>query len=156
MYALIQNQKVVNIIEATAEFITTLEGYDAIIDVSDMHACMHDDYIDGQFVHPEPDPQPEPEPIPEDRRITRLMFRNRFTQAEHVTIEIASLDDASAPMQQRQMAAALRVMQRQVSDAEFIDLNDPVTRAGVEQLEAFGLLAEGRAAEILDGSLAPE
>ena len=93
---------------------------------------------------------------PEDRRITRLMFRNRFTQAEHVTIEIASLDDAAAPMQQRQMAAALRVMQRQVSDAEFIDLNDLVTRAGVEQLEAFGLLAEGRATEILDGPLAPE
>ena len=100
--------------------------------------------------------KPDSEPTPEDRRITRLMFRNRFTQAEHVTIEIASLDDAAAPMQQRQMAAALRVMQRQVSDAEFIDLNDLVTRAGVQQLEAFGLLAEGRAAEILDGSLAPE
>ena len=156
MYALIQNQKVVNIVEASPEFVATLEGFDAIIDVTDMHACMHDDYIDGQIVHPEPEPQPEPEPTPEDRRITRLMFRNRFTQAEHVIIEIASLDDTAAPMQQRQMAAALRVMQRQVSDAEFIDLNDIVTRAGVQQLEAFGLLAEGRAAEILDGSLAPE
>lgn len=156
MYALIQNQKVVNIVEASPEFVATLEGFDAIIDVTDMHACMHDDCIDGQIVHPEPEPQPEPEPTPEDRRITRLMFRNRFTQAEHVTIEIASLDDVAAPMQQRQMAAALRVMQRQVSDAEFIDLNDLVTRAGVQQLEAFGLLAEGRAAEILDGSLAPE
>ena len=156
MYALIQNQKVVNIVEASPEFVATLEGFDAIIDVTDMHACMHDDYIDGQIVHPEPEPQPEPEPTPEDRRITRLMFRNRFTQAEHVIIEIASLDDTAAPMQQRQMAAALRVLQRQVSDAEFIDLNDIVTRAGVQQLEAFGLLAEGRAAEILDGSLAPE
>ena len=92
----------------------------------------------------------------EPKRISRLDFRRRFTQEELITIEIACLDNPSAPMQQRAQAAALRVMQAQVNTAEFIDLDDPLTRQGVEQLEAFGLLAEGRAAEILDGSLAPE
>ena len=146
--ALIKNNLVENVIEADMEFAQTL-GFDAVVETD--VAAPGRGYDGGEFITP-----PTPEPTPEDRRITRLMFRNRFTQAELVTIEIVSLDDAAAPMQQRQMAAALRVMQRQVSDAEFIDLNDPVTRAGVEQLEAFGLLAEGRAAEILDGSLAPE
>ena len=145
---LIRSGIVENIIEADMEFAQQL-GYDLAVE-SDI-AGIGWQYIGGEFIAPS-----TPDPDPEDRRVTRLMFRNRFTQAEHVTIEIASLDDASAPMQQRQMAAALRVMQRQISDAEFIDLNDPVTRAGVQQLEAFGLLAEWRAAEILDGSLAPE
>jgi hypothetical protein len=151
--ALIKNNLVENVIEADMEFALSL-SFDAVVETD--AAAPGWGYVGGEFIAPAPAPQPEPEPTPEDRRITRLMFRNRFTQAEHVTIEIASLDDAAAPMQQRQMAAALRVMQRQVSDAEFIDLNDQVTRAGVQQLEAFGLLAEGRAAEILDGSLAPE
>lgn len=149
--ALIQDGAVENIIEADMEFALSL-GFDAAVESASAGIGWA---FDGVTFTPPP-AEPQPEPTPEDRRITRLMFRNRFTQAEHVTIEIASLDDAAAPMQQRQMAAALRVMQRQVSDAEFIDLNDPVTRAGVQQLEAFGLLAEGRAAEILDGSLAPE
>lgn len=151
--ALIRGSVVENVIEADMEFAQSL-GFDAVVETD--VAAPGWGYAGGEFIAPVHAPQPEPEPTPEDRRITRLMFRNRFTQAEHVTIEIASLNDAAAPMQQRQMAAALRVMQRQVSDAEFIDLNDPVTRAGVQQLEAFGLLAEGRAAEILDGSLAPE
>lgn len=104
-------------------------------------------YIGGQFIAPTA-PGSDPE-IPPNRRMTRLDFRRRFAQEELVMIEIACLDDPSAPMQQRAQAAALRVMQAQVNTAEFIDLDDPLTRSGVEQLEAAGLLAEGRAAEIL-------
>lgn len=87
---------------------------------------------------------------PRDWHITRLAFRERFTQAEKIAIELASLDDPAAPMEQRAMAAGLRAVQADQRDAAFIDLLNPMTRGGVQQLEAFGLLPTGRAAVILD------
>lgn len=83
-------------------------------------------------------------------RITKLAFRNRFTQAEKVAIEIAALDNPGAPMEQRAQAAALRANQADLTVANFVGLNEPATRAGVQMLEAAGLLAAGRALEILD------
>lgn len=91
---------------------------------------------------------------PADRRITRLAFRNRFTQAELVALEIASLDNPAATMQARQQAASLRVMLANLQAASWIDLQRPDTRTGVQQLEAAGLLGAGRALEILDAPIA--
>ena len=84
------------------------------------------------------------------RKITKLAFRNRFSQSEKVAIEIAALDNPSAAMQQRAQAAALRASQADVAVATYIDLTRADTRAGVQTLEAAGLLAAGRAAAILD------
>ncbi len=81
--------------------------------------------------------------------ITRSAFRMRFTQAEKIAIELAGLDDPSAPMEARSQAAAIRTYQKDVDAAEFIDLTDPATAGGVQELEAAGLMADGRAAEIL-------
>ena len=88
-------------------------------------------------------------PVPE-KRITRLALRSRFTSAEKVALEIASLDNPAATMQERGGAAALRAYMADVASATFIDLNRPDTRAGIQQLEVFGLLAPGRALVILD------
>lgn len=88
--------------------------------------------------------------------ITKFAFRSRFHQAEKIAIEIASLDDPAAPMQQRSMAAALRANQADVAVAQFVDLNRPDTRSGVIALEQFGLLAAGRALEILDAAPAAD
>ena len=85
-----------------------------------------------------------------DTRITRLAFRNRFTSAEKVMLELAALDDPAAPMAQRQQAAAIRVHLADVVASTFIDLAAQETRAGVLALEAGGLLTEGRTLEILD------
>lgn len=85
-----------------------------------------------------------------DTRITRLAFRSRLTQAEKVMLEIASLDNPAGTLAQRQQAAALRVYLADVASASFVDLGRPDTRAGVQQLEAWGLLAAGRALQILD------
>ena len=85
-----------------------------------------------------------------DTRLTKLAFRNRFTQAEKVMLEIAALDNPTATMAQRQQAAALRATLSDTAAATFIDLSRAETRAGVQMLEAGGLLAEGRALEILD------
>ena len=84
------------------------------------------------------------------RRITKLAFRNRFTKAEKAGIEFAALDDPTAPIAQRQQAAALRADLKDQEQATFIDLDDEDTRTGVLTLEAAGLIAAGRALEILD------
>lgn len=88
--------------------------------------------------------------LPPDARITRLAFRNRFTQPEKVMLELAALDDPTAPMAQRQQAAAIRVYLADVAASTFVDLARADTRAGVQALEAAGLLAPGRALQILD------
>lgn len=88
-----------------------------------------------------------------DTRVTRLAFRNRFTQAEKVMVELAGLDDPTASMAQRQQAAAIRVHLADVAASSFVDLARADTRAGVQSLEAGGLLAAGRALEILDAPI---
>lgn len=90
-----------------------------------------------------------------DTSITRLAFRNRFTQAEKVLLELAALDDPAAPMAQRQQAAAIRASMADTAAATFIDLSRADTRAGVQMLEALGLIANGRALEILDTPIEP-
>ena len=91
-----------------------------------------------------------------DTRLTKLAFRNRFTQAEKVMLEIAALDNPAAPMPQRQQAAALRATLSDTAAATFIDLIHADTRAGVQMLETAGLLAAGRALEILGAPVTPE
>ena len=99
-------------------------------------------------------PPVTPAPV-EDWCITRLAFRNRFTQAEKVALELAALDDPAATLAQRQQAAAVRVYLSDVAAAAHIDLGRADTRAGVQALEAAGLLAPGRALQVLDAPVQP-
>ena len=85
----------------------------------------------------------EPVPVPELRQITRLAFLDRFTDAEAVAIDLASM---GATVE----AASVRRYLSKVNAATFIDLDRADTRAGVSALEAGGLLGEGRALEIMD------
>ena len=96
-----------------------------------------------------PAPAPEP-PAPELRYITKLAFRNRFTTAEKVAIELAGVHNPADTVQKQQLAATVRASDKDVQASSYIDLGRPETRAGVEAMEAFGLLAAGRANEILD------
>lgn len=89
------------------------------------------------------------------RLITPIAFERRFTPAELVRIEMAQLDDPTAPMAQRQMSATLRVNQRKLLKSPRHDLDDPEVRTGLLMLEAGQLLdAPGRALEILDTPIA--
>lgn len=90
---------------------------------------------------------------PKPRHLTVLAFRNRFTQAEKTTLEIAALDNPAASMAQRSQAAALRASMKDQETAKFIDLDRADTRAGVQALEAAGILAAGRAAVILEAPI---
>ena len=84
------------------------------------------------------------------RKITVLAFRNRFTQAEKVAIDLSSIDDPAATMPARQLAASLRVMASDLTVATFVDLDRSDTRVGVQSLETYGIIGVGRASEILD------
>lgn len=83
-------------------------------------------------------------------RITKLAFRQRVGAQSLAAIELASVHNAAAPVPAQQLAATLRVMLADVQAATFIDLARADTRAGVQSLEAAGLLPAGKAAEILD------
>ncbi len=146
-YALIESGRVANIIEADAAFIETLPGTWAPAQGAGIGW-----HYDGEaFTAPMPESPPA-----QDTRITRLAFRKRFTQAEKVALEIAALDDPSATPAQRARAAALRAYLKDVDAATFIDLSDAHVKEGVQTLEAAGLLAAGRAAEIINAPVTPE
>ena len=96
-----------------------------------------------------PPPVIEP-PAPEVRRITELAFRGRFTMKEKVATELASVINQSDPLAKQELAASIRALKDDISAASYIDLDRPDTRAGVMLMEEYGIIATGRAAEILD------
>lgn len=140
-YALIKNGLVEQVIVSDAEFAQSIaRKWDAVTPAID--GCAIGWAWDGEAFTP-PAPPPAPEPTTEPRHITRLAFLNRFTDAEAISIDLASIGATA-------QEAGLRRYMNKVNAATFIDLARPDTRAGVQALEAGGVLAAGRAAEILD------
>ena len=90
-----------------------------------------------------------------DKKITVLAFRNRFTQEEKITIELAGIDNPAATMNDRIQSAGLRVAMTDLATAIFIDLADPMTIGIVTTLEQSGIIGAGRADEILNASILP-
>ena len=82
-------------------------------------------------------------------KLTKLEFRSRFTLQEKAAIDLASLDNPQASMEQRLIAASLRAMLADQAVAEFIDIGDESTIAGIQYLAQVGLLTEERAQEVL-------
>jgi len=75
---------------------------------------------------------------PVSRPISKLEFMERFTDEELAAIYAAAKTDVR-----------VEVWMDKLKLASEVDLTDARTRAGVEALEALGLIAQGRAAEIL-------
>lgn len=88
-----------------------------------------------------------------DKKITVLAFRNRFTVQEKVKSEMMSIDNPNLPMEQRQISATLRVILRDTDIANFIDLARADTIQGVHFFEQIGIIAPGRATEILENAV---
>ena len=96
-------------------------------------------------------------PFRVERFVTRRAFRARFSQAERVRIDLASIDDPAGTAEARALASEIRASQRDVSDSPYVDLDLTRTRGGVIALESAGLLdAAGRALVILDGPIAAD
>lgn len=89
----------------------------------------------------------------QQRIITNIAFDLRFSADERVAVEMASLDDPTANLEVRQQAAYIRVALQRADKASWVDLDAEVTRSSVQQFEALGLIAIGRAAEILDAEV---
>lgn len=70
--------------------------------------------------------------------LTRLAFRNRFTTNEKIALYTAAESNVQ-----------LKVYLDDVNAATYIDLTLPETIAGVQLLEAAGIIGSGRANEIL-------
>lgn len=83
-----------------------------------------------------------PQPV---TKITKLAFKQRLTQAERIAIRSAA-----------QSSPEVFDFQDLVDSATYIDLSRTDTRDGVNQLETAGLLATGRASEILDNPVEPQ
>ena len=89
--------------------------------------------------HKDPEPEPDPDLL---KKITQLAFISRFTDAEAIALDLASI---GATVE----AASIRRYMQKINAATFIDLERADTIAGVNQLEAAGLIGPGRAEVIL-------
>lgn len=102
------------------------------------------------YVPPAPDPEPEPQPT--ERLITVYAFRARFTTDEKIALEAAAqgVPTASANDPRNVFAMRLRASEKDLQAARNVDLDMEATRIGTLALEQVGILAPGRALEILD------
>ena len=131
--ALVRNNVVENIIVATLEFAETL-GYDEVFDVKTTPVGIGWIKVDGVWQAP---PVPAPEPVLKSV-LTPLEFLNRFTNDEAKTILGLSKTNPD-----------VELWWLKYNKAQDIDLDDPQTIDGVTMLETAGIIAAGRAEEIL-------
>jgi hypothetical protein len=108
---------------------------DAPIEWAGMEFATHD-----HIEQVEVDPDGVIEGAVTGRTMTKLEFLRRFTQDERVAIRTVAKSNV-----------ALEDYMAMIDLAQEIDTADADTRAGVQMLESVGLLAEGRAQEILNG-----
>ena len=87
------------------------------------------------------------------KKITKLAFTNRFTITEKIAIEIASIDNIAGTMQERQVAASLRVYLEDIDRASFIDLSDPGLPDALSYLVLLGILTQDRINEIINNPI---
>jgi len=98
-------------------------------------------YQGGEFLPP-PDTSPT-----FGRIITKYAYRNRFTAAEKRAIKKASLGLNLLLTEEQWLSVA--VAQDDIMATAYVHLDRPETVAGTQALEALGLIATGRATEIL-------
>jgi hypothetical protein len=89
------------------------------------------------------------------RHITLAALRFRLTDAERLAFELAMLDNPAGTPEERSGAAAMRVLDKDLFCNGFADLNDPALQTRIQQLETLGIVAAGRAEEIIWGGIEP-
>jgi len=108
---------------------------DAPIEWSGMEFSTHD-----HVVVPEESTANNQSITPTQKILTKLEYLRRFTQAERIAIRQAAAQNAV-------LDDYLKLLEL----AQEVNLSDPDAIAAVQMLEAYGLLAPGRAAEIING-----
>ena len=142
-YALIKTGTVQNVIVADEQFIAQIAAEWDHIERIDTPAEQSLGVGIGwgwdgtQFVAP-PVPLKPPAP-PEQRHMAPASFKRRLSQPERIGIRQAA-----------KVSDEVYDFMDLLDTSKFIDLDDPLTQYGLQQLEAAGLLAAGRADEILN------
>ena len=94
---------------------------------------------DGSFAFPEPAPENAiAAPLTPVTPLTKLAFMNRFTMEELAAIYTAAKTEVM-----------VEVFMDKLKLAEYVDVTDPQTIAGLQALAASGILTEARVQEIL-------
>lgn len=83
--------------------------------------------------------------------LTKFQFRQRFTYAERVAVDAFNAGFESHAGLTAEQKAAIRTNLADFNASGAVFLSNPATVAGVQLYEALGLIAPGRAAEILNG-----
>jgi len=134
MYALIKNNTVQNVIECDQAFADSIKHeWDDVIPSNGMGKGW--EKLNGMWTAPVQPAQPGPAPI---RTLTHLQYMNRFTDEELEAIYTAA-----------KTVVKVEVWLAKFNAAGPVDLDDQETIKGLQAMEAAGLLATGRAAEIL-------
>lgn len=142
-------------IDSSGSCTGVLDTHEAIVSTTMIQLASFDASMVGQYWNGASFEVVAPPVVPAVRHVTVLAFLNRFTQAERISADLASIDSPSSTLSQRQQAAALRDDMARTKAAVYIDLDRADTRTGVQLLETVGLIAAGRAAIILDGPIQP-
>lgn len=82
---------------------------------------------------------------------TKFQFRQRFTSAEQVAIDEFNATFESNPGLNAEQKRQIRTGLKNLDASGAVYADNPATIAGVQMYEALGLIASGRAAEILGG-----
>lgn len=134
MYALVKNNIIENVIECNQEFADSIASeWDEVIPSNSMGKGW--EKVDGVWTAPAPS---APTAAPQVRTLTKLQYMNRFTDGELASIYTAAKSNV-----------AVEIWLEKFKLASEVNLDDASTVAGLQAMEAAGLLATGRAAEIL-------
>jgi hypothetical protein len=89
------------------------------------------------------------------RLITNYAFRRRLLPQEKAAAEfaMAKLYDPTASQMQRDLAAAISANLRDLAEAKYVNLDDPLLAQALQGYEAVGLIAPGRADEIVNAPI---
>lgn len=127
IYAQISND---NTVVAVSFLSSQVNDDNMILISSDQLVSVGDKYLDGEFIRPN---------VIQPKVITKLAFKQRLTQAERIAIRAAA---SSNPI----VFDFLDIL----DSATFVDLQRADTIDGINAMEVAGLLAVGRATEILN------
>ena len=72
---------------------------------------------------------------------------------EKILIDLTSIDNPTASIEQRQLSAFLRVILTDLSQVTYVDLADVRLHDMLNALTQYGLLASGRADEIINAPI---
>jgi uncharacterized protein (DUF2225 family) len=128
--ALIRDNIVINVVVGSAD--STLE-YTAIPVLANVSVCP------GYIYNANTSTFTQPEIVTKVTKISKLQFRNKFTDQEKVAIYTTANTNV-----------AVKIWLDDLAAAEYIDLEDPATIAAVNALATVGVITSNRVQEILN------